>query len=194
MFKNTACYLLSCALLSGCATTNVSQAPVAAYRDSIELAGRLSVNYQKDGKPEALSGKFTWTQSANATDVSLASPLGQTLAKIRVTPQSATLTQTDGAPRSAPDINTLTLKTLGWPLPVAGLRDWLQGYATAAGGARFAATPASNTVTTADGWRLSFVSWQDPAAARPAPKRIDAERTGADGAELTIRIVIDAQG
>ncbi|MGZ8315895.1 MAG: lipoprotein insertase outer membrane protein LolB, partial [Telluria sp.] len=114
---------------------------------------------------------------------------------ITVTPEAATLTQADQAPRMASDIDTLTAQTLGWSLPVSGLRDWLQGYATAAGGKRFTATPASNTVTTADGWRLTFVSWQDEAAPQPAPKRIDAERSAtATSDELAIRIVIDPQG
>ena len=185
-------------VLAACATTaptSMSQAPVGAYRDVIDLAGRLSVNYEKDGKPETLSGKFNWSQKGERIDVALASPLGQTLAKISVTPDSATLTQTDQAPRVAKDINSLTAQALGWSLPVAGLRDWLQGYATAPGGKRFTASPASNSVTTADGWRLTFVSWQDEAAAQPVPKRIDAERVATATTEpLAIRIVIDAQG
>ena len=185
-------------LLTACATTattSTSQAPVAAYRDVIDLAGRLSVNYEKDGKPETLSGKFNWSQKGERIDVALASPLGQTLAKISVTPDAAILTQTDQAPRVAKDIDTLTAQTLGWSLPVSGLRDWLQGYATAPGGKRFTASPASNTVTTADGWRLTFVSWQDESAAQPAPKRIDAERAATATTEpLALRIVIDAQG
>lgn len=194
--------LLACAcaaaMLSGCASVpaSMSQATVSPYRDSIELAGRLSVNYDKGGQPDTLSGKFTWSQTPGAVDVALLSPLGQTIARIRVTPESATLTQSDkAAPRVAPDIDSLTAQALGWSLPVSGLRDWLQGYATAADGKRFAASPANNTVVTPDGWRLTFVSWQDENAARPAPRRIDAERgaTAAGGA-LALRIVIDQQG
>lgn len=189
--------VFAAAFLAGCATApaSLSQAPVAAYRDTIDLNGRLSVNYQKDGKPETLSGKFSWSQKPERIDVSLASPLGQTLAIITVTPDSATLTQADKAPRVAKDIDTLTAQTLGWLLPVSGLRDWLQGYATAAGGRRFAASPASNTVTTADGWYLTFVSWQNDATAQPVPKRIDAQRVASAASdELAIRIVIDSQG
>ncbi|RJG14842.1 outer membrane lipoprotein LolB [Massilia cavernae] len=189
---------LTAMLITGCATTTpaaVSQAPVAAYRDVIDLNGSLLVNYQKDGKPETLSGKFSWSQKGDLIDVSLASPFGQTLAQISVTPDSATLTQTDKVPRVAKDIDSLTAQTLGWSLPVSGLRDWLQGYATTPGGKRFTASPATNTVTTADGWRLTFVSWQDEAAAQPVPKRIDAERNAtATTDELAIRIVIYPQG
>lgn len=181
------------AMLAGCATTgNLSRAPVADYRDSIDLTGRLSVNYQKDGQPQSLTGQFTWEQRPGRVDVSLASPLGQTLATLSVTPSEAVLTQSGREPRVARDVDALTAETLGWDLPVSGLRDWLQGYATAAGGKRFVASPAHNSVFTHDGWRLRFVEWQDAAAVRPVPRIISAERSAtAHSDELAIRIVID---
>lgn len=185
---------LTGALLSACTTVQrpLSPLPVAPYREALELSGRLSVNYQKDGKSEALSGKFSWRQDGAATDVSLASPLGQTIATIKVTPGVATLTLSGQAPRAAADIDTLSAQALGWPLPVSGLRDWLQGYATAADGSRFAASPQADKVTTRDGWRLHYVSWQDASAAAPLPKRIDAERSAGPQADaVAIRIVLD---
>lgn len=175
-------------VLTGCATSsaNLSHANVAPYRDTVSLTGHLSVNYQKDSQPQSISGKFDWEQAPGRVNVTLASPLGQTIAQISVTPESATLTQANRPPRVAADLDTLTRESLGWSLPVSGLRDWMQGYATNADGTRFTASPAANTVTTRDGWRVRFVSWQDDAAAVPQPKRIDAER-----AELSIRIFID---
>ncbi len=191
--------LLACAAafvtLAGCAATSTNLAPVGAYRDSIDLSGRLSVNYQKDGRQESLTGNYDWIQRPGRVDVTLANPLGQTMATIEVTPQSATLTQAGRAPVSEADIDTLTQRTLGWPLPVAGLRDWLQGYAVDAQGQRFAASPARNEVVTKDGWRLRFVEWQDPNATQPAPRVIHAERAAAgDIQELAIRIVINPAG
>ncbi|MDL2355422.1 MAG: outer membrane lipoprotein LolB [Pseudomonadota bacterium] len=186
---------LCAALLAGCATTPSAvpaQQPAGAYRDSFEAAGRLSVNYRRDGSPESLTGKFSWSQVPGRIDVTLSSPMA-TIATIHITPQSATLVQADKTPRVAKDIDTLTAQSLGWTLPVSGMRDWLQGYATGADGKRFAASPANNSVLTADGWRLRFVSWQQDGATRP--KRIDAERSAGAGAdELAIRIVIDPQG
>ncbi len=190
----------ACALLSACATTGKTGATVAphtavgAYRDTIDLTGRLLVNFERDGKPDTLSVKFAWAQTARDVGVSLLSPTGQTVAKISVTPESATLTQGSQPPRVARDIDALAAQTLGFALPVSGLRDWLQGYATAGDGSRFAASPANNTVTTPDGWRLTFVSWQDAAGpgGLPAPRRIDAQRAAAAGAsELALRIVVD---
>ncbi|MDB5917437.1 MAG: outer rane lipoprotein LolB [Massilia sp.] len=185
------------ALLAGCASAPVKPSQprqAGVYQDSFEAAGRLSVRYRKDGNPESLSGKFSWSQTPGRIDVSLSSPLA-TIATISITPQSATLVQADKKPRVAKDIDSLTFDALGWSLPVSGLRDWLQGYATGADGKRFTATPANNSVLTADGWRLRFVSWQDGTAARPAPKRIDAERNASASAdELAINILIDPQG
>jgi outer membrane lipoprotein LolB len=95
----------------------------------------------------------------------------------------------------ARDIDALTAQALGWALPVSGMRDWLQGYATTADGKRFAASPANNSVVTSDGWTLTFVSWQDDKAALPMPKRIDAQRpASAASGPLALRIVLDQQG
>ncbi|WP_426101435.1 lipoprotein insertase outer membrane protein LolB [Massilia sp. TSP1-1-2] len=196
---------LACALLSACATTGTRTAPapdtvVGAYRDAIDLTGRLLVNYERDGKPDLLSVKFAWAQTARETGVSLLSPTGQTMAKISVTPDAATLTQGGQVPRIARDIDTLAAQTLGFALPVSGLRDWLQGYATLANGKRFAASPANNTVTTADGWKLTFVSWQevsgqDAPGALPVPRRIDAQRDAtATSGQLALRILVDPKG
>lgn len=188
--------------LAGCASTtaNIANPDVAvgAYRDTIDLNGRLSVNYERDGQAHALSGNFTWTQHADRIDVSLANPLGQTLAEISVTPESATLTQSNHPPRVAKDIDTLTAQALGFPLPVSGLRDWLQGYATDAQGKRFVASPANNNVVTSDGWRLRYVSWQGQragAGGAPMPLRIDVARgSTVNGDALDIHVILEPAG
>jgi len=184
------------AVLAGCATTSnesttASTATVGAYRDTIDFSGRLSANYQKDGQPGSITGNFEWSQQPGRIEVALFSPTGQTVATISVTPEQATLTQANQAPRTARDIDTLTAQALGWSLPVSGLRDWLQGYATDASGKRFAASPAKNEVFTADGWRLRFVSWQK-GSATPMPSVIHAERSAtATTEDLAIRIVVN---
>lgn len=200
-------------VLAGCATTSTprSTTAVAAYRDNLDLAGRIAINYSKDGKKESLSGKFTWKQNATDTSVTLISPTGQTVAVISVTPTSATLKRGGEPTRTAPDLDSLTRQTLGWTLPVSGLRDWLQGHAVAADSSRFTASPSSDTVVTRDGWKLDYVTWQEPAAtpssaaapatdkgakanaAAPQPKRIDVTRiaVGEQVDDMSIRIVID---
>jgi outer membrane lipoprotein LolB len=185
--------------LAGCATSTakLSTAQVGAYRDTIDLNGSLAVSYQKgDGQPERLNGRYIWTQRPGRIDVSLTNPLGSTVAEISVTPESATLTQAKRQPRTASDIDTLTRQTLGWSLPVSGLRDWLQGYAIDAQGKRIAVSPANNNVVTRDGWRLRFAEWQQkpgPGGA-PMPKRIQADRSAtADSGELSISISVQPE-
>jgi outer membrane lipoprotein LolB len=185
--------------LAGCAAPagHVADptAQVGAYRDTIDLTGRLSVNYMKDGQVQPLSGKFEWSQKPGSIDVALLNPLGQTLAEINVTPQAATLTQGNKPPRTAGDIDSLSAQALGFPLPVSGLRDWMQGYATDAAGKRFAASPVKNSVVTNDGWRLTFATWQDQAAgakSAPMPQRIDIARGSAtNGDALDIHVILD---
>lgn len=189
-------------LLAGCVTipptappprsAAVQQAP-RMYHGAIDLGGRLSIRYQQNGYDQAVHGSFTWAQDTDRTVVTLLSPFGQTIAMIDIAPNLATLSQAGQAPRSAPDVDALTSGALGWPLPVSGLRDWLQGFATDVGGRRFVASPqaGANSVATADGWRIHYPSWQDDAA--PAhPRRIELERTTPEAGDVAIRIVIDS--
>ena len=190
--------LVLAAALAGCATTATQTTGAGAvqasapYRDTVELTGRLQVTYQKDGQPNSMNGGFEWSQRPGQVDVAFLNPLKQTVATISVTPQQATLTEAGRAPRSAGDIDALTRQALGWSLPVSGLRDWLQGYATDAAGKRFAASPANNTVFTQDGWNLRFVSWQAGQGGAQVPKNIVAQRSAtAASDELAIQIILD---
>jgi outer membrane lipoprotein LolB len=191
-------------LLAGCAsmtTPSITETSTAQqmgatspFHDAIELGGRLSVRYQGSRQEEALHGNFTWNQTPRQTTVTLLSPLGQTMAIIDVTPDGATLAQNGQTTRTAADVDTLTADTLGWPLPVAGLREWLQGYALDQSGRRFVATPQSADVTTREGWRIRYANWQDESASssRPHPKRIDLARATEQAGDVSIRIVIDS--
>lgn len=182
-------------MLSGCASPpaapyRISQPRV--YQDDIALAGRLSVNYQQDGKAQSLQGKFSWAQTRDTTDIALLSPLGQTMAKIAVSPATASL-QLSGEPlRRAGSVSELTTGALGWDLPVAGLRDWLQGFVRLASGTTVAAPPDKPAEFNSEGWRIRYVSWQGDNALRSYPKRIDMERQTSQTGMLALRIVIDS--
>jgi outer membrane lipoprotein LolB len=192
-------FILALSTVAGCATAPSaprSGAAVAPYHEAADFSGRIGINYSRDGKKESLTGTFNWQQTRASTDVTLISPTGQTVAVIRVTPQLATLTASGEPPRSAPDLDTLTAQTLGFSLPVTGLREWLQGHATDHHGQRFVASPANDNVVTRDGWKLEYSSWQDENAAVPRPKRIDVTRLALGQAvdDMQIRIVIDPSG
>lgn len=186
------------ALLLGACTTmpgsvqvdpSVATAP-RTYHPVIEMEGRLSVRYERRGEEESLHGSFTWDQSSEHIVVTLLSPLKQTLARIEITPHSATLLQPGQPPRIAQDVNELTAAALGWPLPVSGLQTWLQGFLDNPAGRGLTTVPAENAViNTPDGWRLHYVSWQQNGQVHP--RRIDLERDTAQAGKVALRIVVD---
>ena len=189
-------------LLSGCASppslpgsavdTIGAATPTARnYHAAIDLSGRLSVRYQRNGQDEALHGSFAWSQTATHTFVTLSSPLGQTLATIELTPQGATLIQPGQAPRSAADADALAADAFGWPLPVANLRNWLQGYTLDADGQRIAAASNDGAIRTPDNWQIRYPAWEASDNNVDHPKRIDLARHTAQAGDIAIRIVID---
>jgi outer membrane lipoprotein LolB len=193
-FTSLRLLLPACALLAACSTLPAGDAgrglpagPSAAYRDTVTLSGQIAVHYTHDEQPQHMSGTYRWVQQGARTDVTLLSPLGQTVAVISVTPQQATLTQSGQPVRTAADIDILTTQVLGWPLPVAGLREWLQGRATDAQGQPFVASRTQDSVTTRDGWRIRYI-WQDTG---DAIRRIDLERAmPGQATPVSLRITI----
>ena len=184
-------------LAAGCA--GIAPAPPApaesgaihAYQQTIDIAGRMSVRYQQNGREEALHGSFDWRQRPGRTELTLSTPLGQTLAKIEIAPTGTTLTQAGQPPLAAENADALAAQALGWPLPVSGLRDWLQGHVTARGGKRMVATQQDEgaDIVTADGWRIRYAAWDNTSA--PRPRRIDLTRTTKEAGEVALRLVID---
>ncbi len=185
-------FLLALLAVAGCATV---APPLPGgqrdYRDELTLAGRLSVRYVQDGKPQSVQGKFLWAQHRDTTDIEIYSPLGQTVARIAIAPGHARLEQSNGDVREAASADALIERSLGWPLPVSGLRYWLQGFVRD-GDRLLPAAPDTQDVFHSDGWQLRYVSWQ-PGDGQAVPKRIDFERAASRG-ELGIRIVIDRWG
>lgn len=198
--------LAGCLFIGGCASlappagrpgqgAPAAQA-VRQYHDRIDLGGRLSLRYEKNGQEQALDGKFTWLQDAGLTHVTLLTPFGQTLASIDVAPGAATLTQSGQPPRSEANVDALTATALGWPLPIAGLRDWLQGFASNQQGLPYVANAEAAAdkayVKTADGWLIQYPVWEPAATDGGArPKRIDLQRTTSQAGNVTLRIVLD---
>lgn len=180
--------------LAGCAVEPMQKpaqvsAQVRAYQQSIELSGRLSLRYQRNHQEEAVHGSFSWLQTPQDTTITLTSPLGQTLAIIEITPSRAILRRAEQPVQAADDADMLAADVLGWPLPLAGLRDWLQGFAVDHNGRRWSATPgAESKVVTLDGWQITYMSWQDDDA---SPRRIDLARETRQAGQVAIRVVID---
>ncbi len=162
------------------------------YQEAIDIGGRLSVRYQQQGE-QLLNGSFVWNQGPDNTRVSLLSPFGQVIGRIEITPGRASFQRAGQPPQTAADVDALAASALGWPLPVSGLRSWLQGFVTTTEGTPVAANPAAETaITSIDGWRVVYSSWEvDESTAGLRPRRIDLSRRTVEAGDVEIRIVID---
>ncbi len=190
-------WLFGCLLCLGYCQLHADNIPAATAPQTLRLPsaffveGRISIRYVEEGRvgsEQQLSGQFSWQQHAESTHILISSPTGQAIAEIRADAAQASWTQAGQSPRIAPNVNQLSQEVLGWPLPVAGLRDWLQGVVQDENGARILASNVSDSIYAADGWRIRYASWHD--ARRP--KRIDLERhIDAQGADVYIRIILD---
>ncbi|WP_354329654.1 MULTISPECIES: lipoprotein insertase outer membrane protein LolB [unclassified Undibacterium] len=178
--------------LSGCASTprQTNASPDRQYQENLQITGRISVQYQQNDKEQTLPGSFEWQQTATSTNITLLSPLGQVIATIQQTPTGASMQQAGKATRYASDLDSLLNDSLGWALPVSGLRDWLQGFSLDTQGKRIALKTDDNTVLDADGWHLRYVTWNLDSTPL-YPKRINLQRNSVQAGEIAIRIAIE---
>ena len=196
LLRVTVLPLAALGILSTLQSCSTFQPPVASpankqlrYHERIGISGRFSVSYQQEGKPSTAQGRFQWQQRSDEVDIDLLSPLGQTLARIRVTPRIAVLERPGQPTQSASNASELTEQLLGWAIPADGLRYWLQGF-TAVGSEHMAASSTHTNGFHAGDWTIRFVSWQGQPGDHH-PKRIDLSRLSPTTGRLGLRLVID---
>lgn len=170
------------------APTSINTAP-RQYHQQIDMVGRLSAQYEQNNQPQAIHINFTWSQSPQQTTITLTSPTGQTLATLLINAQGAQLNQAKKPPQFASDADQLLLTMLGWPLPVADLRYWLQGFLSADQPAMSSAH-AESTYILVDGWNLMYPTWATENH-HERPKRLDLMRQTEQAGLVSLRIVID---
>ena len=153
-------------------------------RAAYDIAGRLSARHDAD----AFTASFHWTHAGDRDEVELASPLGQTLARLVGDAHGVELKTPDGKVQTANDWQTLTSRGLGWALPVEGLAFWVQGAPrkgfpfTAEAGE--AGRPG---VLRQDGWTITYQAFARDASGALRPARMTLEYPGVE-----LRLVIDA--
>lgn len=159
-----------------------------SYQETIHLSGKISVRYEHNSKPQNLPGSFEWEQTGNSLQITLFSPVGQTIAKITQNERGALLEQEGKMPQQADNLDQLLADALRWPLPVSGMRDWLQGFVRQPDGGRTALLAADQTISS-DGWNIRYASWHE---STNSPKRIDLNRYTKSAGEVTLNIFIEA--
>ncbi|MGI4858930.1 MAG: lipoprotein insertase outer membrane protein LolB [Janthinobacterium lividum] len=194
----------SATLLSGCATPQQkTEAATTRASTATSYQGRFSVLYaDQNGETHNAYGNFSWDEQADAVTLSLRNPLGSVLAIVVATPTSATLELPNKPPRTASSVEELMQASLGFPMPVSGLRYWLKNQAAPQSHAK-TETDANGRITqiVQDGWQIDYVGFADTAAAAvtdatgghpAAVHRMNLARKGAaTDAPLEVKLVIN---
>jgi outer membrane lipoprotein LolB len=174
--------------LSACATLTPDRVPTsvvfAPARAAFEASGRISVRHGTD----ALTANFRWRHDSAGDEIDLASPLGQTLARLSGTAGAVELRLADGRVATATDWTALTSRSLAWALPVDGLAFWIQGVPRP--GADFAAEPAADAAPALlrqDGWTIVYQPFEPDASGTPRPVRMALSYP-----DVEVRLVVDA--
>jgi outer membrane lipoprotein LolB len=171
--------------LAGCASISAppSSTQLPDARDAYQIAGRLSARHDAD----AFAASFRWSHSVDRDELDLATPLGQTVARLTGDARGVEFRSPDGSVQTARDWTTLTSRGLGWVLPVSGLASWIQGSPRK--GAPFTIEPTAEGnlgVLRQDGWTIAYQSFVKDASGAPRPARMTLDYPG-----LELRLVID---
>jgi outer membrane lipoprotein LolB len=173
-----------------CACSTLGPLPAAER----QYLGRFAVATALDGKRDSGSGRFKLAVDGHAITLDLDSPLGSTLARVEVNAQGARLTApgNDG-PREVrgPSAEALTYEVLGWPLPVAGFRDWIDGRPVPERPSRDRTTGDQTKAFDQDGWTISVLERFNEG--RGPPRRLLFERpeTPSVAPAISLRLVLD---
>jgi outer membrane lipoprotein LolB len=183
-------------LVSGCATrphepsTSNATTSVTA-QTSRAYHGRFAVQYNdQNGQQRNAYGNFSWQETGDTVTLQLLNPLGQTLAIVTSSPSSATLELPNRAPQTATSVSELMQSTLGFALPVEGLRYWLQPSPAPTSRARTTMDSSSENgrlkEIKQDGWTIDYLAYADAPA--NGVKRLNLTRSEPP---LDIKLVLD---
>ncbi len=170
-------------LVGGCGSLLPADPTMTIY------TGRFSATIRQDGSQEAVSGRFTLAAGGGRTALDLASPLGNTLARVEADASGATLTapRDDGtlATWQGTSAEALAESVLGYRLPVSGLPDWIAGRTVAGRPAMRLPQDGPAQRIEQDGWIIVVDQWFDPSG---LPRRLTLDRGAAGDAALALRL------
>lgn len=113
-------------LLSACAgvarqPTATDVALVAVER--FDIAGRISARRGSEG----VAANFVWSHRPDSDRIDVATPTGQTVARLTGDATGVVLERPGEAPRTSVSWDALTREVFGVPIPVQGLAAWVVG-------------------------------------------------------------------
>jgi outer membrane lipoprotein LolB len=172
------------ATLAACASAPSSVAPVDARAEGAFTAqGRLSARRAAD----AVAVHYDWRHDAAADTFDIATPLGQTVARMRRDASGVHVERPNEAPVGYRDWSQLTQAVIGAPIPVDGLAYWVQAVPDPRGASDIERDDAGRAlVLRQQGWEIVY-GYND---ASTRPSRLVMRYPGSDPVE--VRIVVDA--
>lgn len=181
--RAAAALALATALLGACTT-------LAPVREAERVhQGRFALTATWPDRTENSSGRFSLAIHADGVTLDLSSPFGNTLARIDTDRDGARLTAPAATGElqrlQGPNADALAEQVLGWPLPVSGIGDWIDGRPAPARPYR---APQAGTIEQ-DGWTIRVL---ERFGADGAPRRLTFERPAtADSPAVAVRLVLD---
>ena len=147
--------------------------------------GRFSVKINDAKSQDGGSGAFTLNHEDLIDDLEIRSPIGSSIAKIRIKPGSASLEQ-NGKVVNAIDADQLMAQTLGLPIPARGLTEWLSGFPRAGSQSTLKRNEAGQVEEIVqDNWTLKYTWSNDNKIQKLHMNRSDK------GQEIDIRLIFN---
>lgn len=177
------------AVLWGCATlqpgddamTYAQRRDFLTTLDAWDVRGRIAI----DTGEEAFQGRFQWSERPGRLELTVRSPLGNTLLRVSGPADQLTV-EARGETRELDDPERQLSALLGWWLPVESFRSWLLGVADPDFPARERFGENGSLATLEQRrWRLSFATYALQSGVL-LPRRIDLNH-----AQLELRVVVD---
>jgi outer membrane lipoprotein LolB len=157
--------------------------PVTADADpAFELSGRLAIRQAE----QALSANLRWRFDGQGEEMVISAPLGAGSVEIARDADGVTL-RTGGRVERAATVEALMRGTLGFALPLDGLRYWVRGQTGPDGVAVRVVRDGAGRIESfhETGWDIVIPAFSPPPL-DALPRRIDVAST-----ELQVRLVID---
>lgn len=179
-------FLLALALLlglAGCASLEPMAPGAVARRGEagiFRIEGRFSLRHEQN----SYSGRLAWEHSPLLDQIFLMNPFGQGVAEITRDSAGARLVTADRVVREAADPEALVHEVLGYPLPLAGLAEWLQARAPAGAVVQRDEQGRLASFTHA-GWEIDY-DYPEASSADTLPWRLHARH--GDLLDLKLRI------
>lgn len=172
------------AMLAGCSGFPIADSaqlntPLGPPQEKFDISGRLAL--KQGNRVDHL--RFDWQHAPGSDALTLATPLGQGVARLLRNATSASLKLANGREIDARDWQALSQEVFGGELPLDELPEWLRGARSTRQGV-------------VDGWWVQVADVATPPCAGALPcrqRRLLPRILEASREEVSVRLVVDVR-